>query len=73
MQSTSYIKILTLPVIMVFLGGCEVPVTDPVSIELAQKDTQDPGTQAYAGTTTPTLLKKKNQQTTTPTIVKKNN
>ena len=68
MQSTSYIKILTLPVIMVFLGGCEVPVTDPVSIELAQKDTQDPGTQAYAGTTTPTLVTKTNEETTTPAV-----
>ena len=47
MQITSYIKILTVPVIMSFFAGCDMPIYAPATIDLSQKGTETTGTQIY--------------------------
>jgi len=47
MQITSYIKMLTIPVIMILFAGCEMPIYAPAIIDLSQKGTETTGTQIY--------------------------
>ncbi len=47
MKVASYIKILTLPVIMILFYGCDMPIYAPAIIDLSQKGTETEGTQIY--------------------------
>jgi len=47
MQITSYIKILTIPVIMILFYGCDMPIYAPAIIDLSQKGTETEGEQIY--------------------------
>ena len=47
MQITSYIKILTIPVLMILFYGCDMPIYAPATIDLSQKGTETTGTQVY--------------------------
>jgi len=47
MQITSYMKILTIPVLMILFYGCDMPIYAPASIDLSQKGTETTGTQIY--------------------------
>jgi hypothetical protein len=47
MRITSYIKILTLPVIMILFYGCDMPIYAPALVDVSQKGTETTGTQIY--------------------------
>jgi hypothetical protein len=47
MRITSYIKILTLPAIMLLFSGCDMPIYAPAIIDLNQKGTETEGEQIY--------------------------
>ena len=47
MKITSYIKILTIPVVMILFAGCDMPIYAPAIIDLNQKGTETEGTQIY--------------------------
>ena len=47
MQITSYIKILIIPILMVLLASCDMPIYAPALIDVSQKGTETTGTQTY--------------------------
>ncbi len=47
MRVASYIKILTIPALMILLYGCDMPIYAPTTIDLSQKGTETTGTQIY--------------------------
>jgi len=47
MKFTAYMKIFTIPIMMVLFAGCEMPIYAPATIDLSQKGTETTGTQTY--------------------------